>query len=336
MNYRLLGQTGVKVSELCLGTMTFGRETSEAESFAVLDAYVEAGGNFIDTADVYSKGVSEEIIGKWLKGKNRQDYIIATKVRYPMGAGTNETGLSRKHIMDGVAASLQRLGTDYIDLYQIHGWDPLTRLGTTLQALTETVRAGKVRYLGASNMLGVQLQKAVDLASAAGLEPFMTTQPQYNLLVRGTEWEILHVAKEEGLGVLPWSPLAGGWLSGRYRRGMEAPPEGTRIARGEQHGWMERWSRRNTEKTWSILDEVFAVAEECGKTPSQVAVNWLLQKEVVTSPIMGVRTMEHLSNYLGAAEFALSAEQLERLDTVSAPDFGYPYDTDAEWMRVRD
>ncbi|MCA1753846.1 MAG: aldo/keto reductase [Spirochaeta sp.] len=336
MNNILLGRTGLKVSELCLGTMTFGRETTEKDSFAILDAFVEAGGNFIDTADVYSTGISERVLGKWLRGKRREDFIIATKVRYPMGKGVNETGLSRKHIMDGVAASLERLNTEYIDLYQIHGWDPLTRLETTLGTLSDLVHHGKVRYVGASNMLGSQLQKAIDVAVAAGLEPFMTLQPQYNLLARGTEWELLHVAREEGLGVLPWSPLAGGWLSGKYFRGMEAPPEGSRIARGERNGSMERWSRRNTEHTWGVLDALFAVSKETGKTPAQVAVNWLLCKDVVSSPIIGARTMDHLLNYLGACEFRLSSEQMAQLDSASDPDFGYPYDADAEYMRVRD
>lgn len=326
MEYRFLGRTGLRVSELCLGTMTFGRESSEELSRQILDRFVEAGGNFLDTADVYSRGLSEEIIGRWLKGRHRDELIIATKVRFPMGEGPNEVGLSRKHIMAAVEASLRRLGTDYIDLYQVHCWDDVTPLEETLSTLNDLVRSGKVRYIGASNYSGWQLQKAIDLSRQMGWEPFRCLQPLYNLLDRSTEWELLPVCINEGLGVIPWSPLRGGWLSGKYRRGMTAPPEGTRVWEAEQHGWSESWSRYNNERTWSVLDTLFAVADEAGKTPAQVALRWLLQRPGVTAPIIGARTMEQLENNLGAVGWELSQEQMDRLNQASAVQLPYPYD----------
>lgn len=325
MNQRFLGRTGLKVSELCLGAMTFGRETTEEISIQMLDRFVAAGGNFIDTADVYTRGVSEEIVGRWLRGQRREDFVIATKVRFPMGSGPNDVGLSRKHILGGMEASLRRLGTDYVDLYQVHCWDPGTPLDETLSALDTLVRDGKVRYLGASNYAAWQLQKAVDMSGRRGWEPFVCLQPLYNLLDRNIELDLVPVCLEEGIGIIPWSPLRGGWLSGKFRRGMTAPPSGTRVEAAEQEGWSEAWSAYNTERTWSILDELFAVAEEAGKTPAQVALNWLLQQPGVTAPIIGARTLEHLANNLGAAGWALTATQMERLNRVSATELPYPY-----------
>lgn len=325
MNYRLLGKTGLKVSELCLGAMTFGRETSEEDSRRLLDRFVEEGGNFIDTADVYTQGASEEIVGRWLQGKQRDDFVIATKVRFGMGPGPNDVGLSRKHILAGVENSLRRLGVDYIDLYQVHCWDGKTPLVETLSTLDTLVKSGKVRYVGASNFTGWQLQKAVDLAHPMGWEPFTCLQPQYNLLERVIEWEVVPVCLNEGLGIIPWSPLRGGWLSGKYRRGMERPPEGSRVETAEQKGWSESWSAYANERTWNILDALFAVAAETGKSPAQVALNWLLQKPGVTAPIIGARTLEQLVNNLGGAGWTLTAEQVARLDQVSEPELVYPY-----------
>jgi aryl-alcohol dehydrogenase-like predicted oxidoreductase len=287
---------------------------------------VAAGGNFIDTADVYTRGVSEEIVGRWMKGKQRDDLVIATKVRFPMGEGPNDLGLSRKHIVSGVESSLRRLNTDYIDLYQVHCWDPATPLDETLSTLDTLVRSGKVRYIGASNYSGWQLQKAVDISRQHGWEPFVSLQPLYNLLDRSLEWELTHVCQNEGIGIIPWSPLRGGWLSGKYRRGMEAPVEGTRIEQAEKEGWSESWSAYANERTWRVLDELFAVAEETGKQPAQVALRWLLQRPGVTAPIIGVRTLAHLENNLGAAGWVLSAEQMSRLTQVSEPALPYPYD----------
>lgn len=326
MEYRYLGATGLKVSELCLGAMTFGRESSEDDSHRMLDHFVEAGGNFIDTANVYSTGRSEEILGRWLAHRGRDELVIATKVRFPMSAGPNDVGLSRKHILSSVEASLRRLGTDYIDLYQMHCWDGKTPLAETLSTLDTLVQSGKVRYLGASNFSGWQLQKAIGLSRQMGWEPFVCLQPQYNLLTRTTEWEVLAVCQNEGLGVIPWSPLRGGWLSGKFRRGMQEPPSDTRIAVAEQQGWGERWSLYNNEHTWSVLDTLFAVAEEAGRTPAQVAINWLLQRPAVTAPIIGARTMEQLEANLEASGWSLSQEQMERLNQVSDPGLPYPYD----------
>lgn len=326
MQMRNLGRTGLKVSELCLGAMTFGRETSEEESRAMMDRFVEAGGNFIDTADVYTQGVSEEIVGRWLADQRRDDLVIATKVRFAMGRGPNDIGLSRKHILSGVEASLRRLGTDYIDLYQVHLWDPNTPLEETLQTLDMLVQSGKVRYVGASNFSGWQLQKAIDLARLHGWEPFSCLQPLYNLLDRSVEWELVQVCLNEGLGLIPWSPLRGGWLSGKYRRGMEAPVEGTRIELAEKQGWSERWSAYATEQTWSVLDALFAVADEVGKSAAQVALNWLLRRPAVTAPIIGARTLRHLEDNMGAVGWELSSEHVARLTTASDPVLPYPYD----------
>jgi aryl-alcohol dehydrogenase-like predicted oxidoreductase len=335
MKYRFLGKTGLKVSELCLGAMTFGREADEATSRRILDRFIEAGGNFIDTADVYTQGASEEIVGRWLKGKNRDDFIIATKVRFPMGQGPNDAGLSRKHILAGVEASLRRLSTDYIDLYQVHCWDGSTPLEETLSTLNDLVRSGKVRYLGASNYSGWQLQKAIDLSRHTGWEAFTCLQPLYNLLDRSLEWELLPVCQNEGLGIIPWSPLRGGWLSGKFRRGMSAPPEGTRVKIAEEQGWSESWSAYNNEHTWSVLDALFAVAKAVDKAPAQVAINWLLQRPGVTAPIIGARTLEQLESNLGATGWALSEAHMTQLNQVSDQALPYPYNAIAGAQKRR-
>jgi len=326
MEYRQLGKTGLRVSELCLGAMTFGRETEEAVSYRILDTFVTAGGNFIDTADVYTRGVSETILGKWLKHQKRDDFVIATKVRFPMGDGPNEYGLSRKHILAGVDASLKRLQTDYVDLYQVHRWDPETPLEETLSTLNDLVKAGKVRYIGCSNFKGWHLQKAINLSKQNGWEQFVCLQPLYNLLDRAIEWELIPICQNEGLGIIPWSPLRGGWLSGRYRRGMDGPEDGSRVDTAGKMGWSETWDVYANERTWSIIDEMFTIATEVGKEPVQVALRWLLQRPGVTAPISGVRTMAHLESNLGAVGWALSAEHMARLNKISEVKPPYPYD----------
>jgi len=335
MRYRYLGRTGLKVSELCLGAMTFGRESTEEVSFQMLDCFVEAGGNFIDTADVYSQGISEEILGRWLKGKQRDDLVIATKVRFPMGPGPNDLGLSRKHILSAVESSLRRLNTDYIDLYQVHMWDPATPLEETLAALDQLVTSGKVRYLGASNYAGYQLQKAIDLSRQNGWEAFACLQPLYNLLDRSFEWELLPVCEAEGVGVIPWSPLRGGWLSGKYRRGMSAPLPDTRVEEAAKKGWSESWDLYANERTWQVIDTQLAIGAEVGKTPAQVALNWLLCKPAVTAPILGARSMAHLEDNLGATGWSLTHEQVTRLDEASALSLPYPYDSLAQQRAAR-
>lgn len=326
MEYKYLGHTGLKVSELCLGTMTFGRESSEAESHALLDRFVEAGGNFLDTANVYNGGVSEEIIGRWLAGKKRDDLVIATKVRFPMGDGPNEIGLSRKHILAEVENSLRRLQTDYIDLYQVHCWDPGTPLKETLSTLDTLVQSGKVRYLGASNYTAWQMQKAIDLSRSHGWERFRALQPLYNLLDRTIEWELAPVCQNEGVGIIPWSPLRGGWLTGKYHRDMETLPEGTRVDDATKFGWGESWDAYDTERTWVIIEELLAVAEETGKTPAQVALRWVMQRPGVTAPIIGTRTMAQLESNLDACGWTLSDEHMARLTEISDPGLPYPHD----------
>jgi aryl-alcohol dehydrogenase-like predicted oxidoreductase len=322
---RFLGRTGLKVSDLCLGAMTFGREATEATSVQMLNRFVEAGGNFIDTADVYTRGVSEEIVGRWLLSRKRDDLIIATKVRFTMGDGPNDVGLSRKHIMSAVDASLKRLRTDYIDLYQVHCWDKWTPLEETLSTLDKLVQSGKVRYVGVSNFTGWQLQKAVDLSQRHGWEQFTCLQPLYNLLDREIELELVDVCLNEGLGIIPWSPLRGGWLSGKYKRGMTAPAEGTRVESAEKFGWSESWSKYNTDHTWNVIDELHAVAGELGRSPAQVALNWVMSKPGVTAPIIGARTMEQLDDNIAASGWALSADHMARLDKASHKAPSYPY-----------
>ncbi|MFJ2773950.1 aldo/keto reductase [Streptomyces sp. NPDC087300] len=318
MQQRFLGRTGLRVSELCFGAMMFGSGADEATSHRMLDTFTEAGGTFIDTADMYGRGVSEEVLGRWLKGRRRDELVIATKVFATMGDAPNAGGLSRKHIVSAVDASLRRLGTDHIDLYQTHVWDATTPIEETLSTLDGLVKAGKVRYLGASNLSGAQLQKALDVARARDWEPYSCLQPLYNLLARETEWELLPLSAAEGVGVIPYSPLQGGWLSGKFRRGMANPPEG---ARGSG-----AWERRDSEETWQVVDALLEVADATGRTPAQVALRWLLQQPGVTAPIVGARSVEQLSDNLGAVGWELTAEQHARLTSASARPLPYPYD----------
>ena len=325
MEYRYLGRTGLKVSELCLGAMTFGRESTKTESNQMLDHFKAAGGNFIDTADVYSRGLSEKILGRWLKKQNREDFVIATKVRFNMGDGPNEIGLSRKHILASIESSRKRLDTDYVDLYQIHSWDPGAPLEETLQTLEGLIKSGKVRYIGASNVAAWQLQKAIDISSHNGWEAFSCLQPLYNLLDRETEWGLIPVCLNEGIGIIPWSPLRGGWLSGKYQRGMDAPPEGTRVEEAEKQGWSESWRAYANERTWSIVDTVQSISVVTGKSPAQIALNWLLQMPGVTAPIIGARNLKHLRDNLGSTGWSLTAEQMTKLNDVSQKPLPYPY-----------
>lgn len=326
MDYRFLGRTGLKVSELCLGAMTFGWTTNEADSHAILDHFTAAGGNFIDTANVYAGSESEAIVGRWLKGQPREQLVVATKVRFGMGDGPNDLGLSRSHILHQVDASLRRLQTDYIDLYQVHAWDNVTPLDETLRALDDLVRSGKVRYIGASNYTGWQLQKAVDISRQMGWEQFVCLQPLYNLLDRSLEWELVDVCRNEGLGIIPWSPLRGGWLTGRYARDMAKLPAGSRVEMAEERGWGESFTEYNNDHTWHVLDVLQEVAAECGRAQAQVAIRWLMQRPGVTAPIIAARTMAHLESNLGASGWALTDAQMERLTSASAKPLPYPYD----------
>lgn len=319
MEYRRLGRAGLMVSELCLGTMTFGNETDEETSKQITDRFVEAGGNFVDTANVYSKGVSEELTGQAIARHEREDIVLATKFRFPMGDGPNDSGASRKHVIAACEASLRRLGTDYIDLYQIHCWDAHTPVEETLSALDDLVRAGKVRYIGASNFTGWQLEKSLRVSEREGLARFDCLQPQYSLIVRDIEREVLPVCRQEGLGVIPWSPLAGGFLTGKYSR-EEAPPEDTRMA-----AWTDTWQRHATPEKFDVVDRVATVAGARGKEPAQVALNWVKDRAGVTSPIIGARNLEQLEKNLGATGWSLSPEELDSLEETSALPYAYPY-----------
>ena len=326
MQQRSLGTRGLKVSELCLGAMTFGREATLAESRAILDAFVKAGGTFIDNADVYNQGTSEEIVGNWLKDHRRQDFVIATKVRFPMGKGANDVGLSRQHILDGVENSLRRLKTDYIDLYQVHCWDPTTPLEETLSTLNDLVRQGKVRYIGASNYLAHHLQLAIDISKREGWEPFCSFQPLYNLLDRFIEWEILEICQREGLAVLPWGPLRGGWLSGKYKREDSGPPDNTRVKTAEAEGWYESWEHYANERTWKILDTIKEIGKARNKSIAQVALNWVKDQPGITAPILGARNMQQFKDNLGAMGWELTTKERKRLNSVSALELPYyPY-----------
>ncbi|MFC1432177.1 aldo/keto reductase [Streptacidiphilus sp. N1-3] len=337
MEYRTLGGTGTVVSAQCLGTMTFGKESSEDVSHAQLDRFVELGGNFIDTADVYSRGLSEEIIGRWLAARPgvRERLVIATKGRFPMGDGPNDAGLTRSHLTRALDASLRRLGVETVDLYQAHAWDPLTPVEETLGFFDDAVRAGKIRYAGVSNFLGWQLQKASLLTQFRGLAPIVTLQPQYNLLIRDIEFELIDVCRNEEIGILPWSPLAGGWLTGKYRRD-ESPTGATRLGEDPGRG-MEAYAPRNAQdRTWQVIDAVRQVAEGRGVSLSQVALAWVADRPAVTSVILGARTLEQLDDNLAAAGVHLSEKETAQLDQASAPIVSdYPYGVPGVQQRSR-
>jgi aryl-alcohol dehydrogenase-like predicted oxidoreductase len=339
MEYRTLGRSGAVVSTYALGTMTFGAETDEPGSHAQLDAFIEAGGTLVDTADVYSAGVSEEITGRWLAARPaevRDRVVLATKGRFPIGhGGPNDTGLSRRHLSIALEDSLRRLGVDTIDLYQLHAHDPLTPAEETWGFLDDAVHAGKIRYLGLSNYLGWQLQEVADLTAHRGWSGPVTLQPQYNLLVRGIEWEIVPASLHNGLGLLPWSPLGGGWLTGKYTR--EAPPAGaTRLGENPERGMEAYGPRSQEERTWDVVEAVRTVAEGRGVPMASVALAWLHDRPAVTSVILGARTLEQLHANLGAAGLHLTEKEIERLDAASDPaPADYPYGAPAIAQRGR-
>jgi aryl-alcohol dehydrogenase-like predicted oxidoreductase len=328
MEYRQLGHSGLRVSALTLGTMTFGGRGNFSAVGATdvqgarrqLDRCLDAGINLIDTADVYSGGFAEEITGEIITGR-RDSLLLSTKVRMAMGPGPNDAGLSRQHIIAGCEASLRRLGTDHIDIYHVHEWDGQTRLEETLSALDSLVSAGKVRYLGASNYAGWQLMKALAIADARGYERFAAHQIYYSLEARDAEYELLPLAVDQGLGLLIWSPLAGGLVSGKYRRNA-SPTEGTRQVSGT---WNEP-PVRDQEKLYDTVDVLVDIAAgRAGVSPAQVALAWLLGRPAVTSLIIGARTDEQLRDNLAAADLTLAADEREALDKVSAPELVYPH-----------
>jgi aryl-alcohol dehydrogenase-like predicted oxidoreductase len=327
VRYRLLGHSGCAVSELCLGTMTFGAETDEAGSHEQLDMFVEAGGTLVDTADVYSAGVSEEIIGRWLAARPRdvtERVVIATKGRFATDPGPNGNGLSARHLTRALDASLGRLRIDAVDLYQVHAYDPYTPMEETLRTLDGFAQAGKIRYYGLSNFTGWQLTKAVLTARALGLREPVTLQPQYSLIVREIEWEIVPAAVDLGLGLLPWSPLGGGWLSGKYRRDQR-PTGDTRLGEDPGRG-MEAYDRRGSDRTWRVIDAVGQVAESRGLSMAEVALAWVNNRPAVVSTIIGARTTKQLATNLRAAGLELTTGEYAALDKASDLDASdYPY-----------
>lgn len=331
MKYRSLGNSGVKVSAVCLGAMTFGEadensfmhkvSADEETSFDIMNKAVDAGVNFIDTADVYGQnGLSERVIGNWFEKEGKRDEIVlATKFRFTMGDGPNRSGASRYRIMRCVEDSLRRLKTDRIDLYQIHMQDVTTPEDETLRALDDLITQGKVLYIGSSNYAAYRMSESWWLSQTLGLNRFVTLQAQYSLITRDLEREHVPFCREKGIGILPWSPLAGGFLTGKYQRN-QTPPSGSRLER-----WKDRYERFDKERNWTILDALMSVSEEVGSSPSAVALAWLLHKPTVTSVIFGARTSAQLDDNVKAADIELNSDQMKRLDEASKFNYGYPY-----------
>ncbi|HLL23868.1 MAG TPA: aldo/keto reductase [Kofleriaceae bacterium] len=332
MKYRNLGASGVKVSSLCLGAMTFGEAdatsfmhqvgSDEATAHAVLDRAVAAGINFVDTADVYGQdGLSERVLGNWFEQRNARDKIVlATKFRFTMGDGANKSGASRYRIVKCCEDSLRRLKTDRIDLYQIHMQDSTVPEEETLRALDDLVSAGKILYIGCSNYAAYRLMHSLWLSRTNRWSSFVTLQAQYSLLVRDIEREHVPLCREEGLGILPWSPLAGGFLTGKFEQG-KPPQTGTRLGQKA-----ERFARYDLERNWKIIDAVRAVANELDTTPAVVSLAWLLHRPHVSSVIFGARTIEQLESNLAAGDLELSAAHMAALEQASATPLGYPYE----------
>jgi aryl-alcohol dehydrogenase-like predicted oxidoreductase len=326
MDYRQLGRSGLRVSALALGTMSFGGSGKFADVGVVqgaaarrqVDLCLDAGVNLIDTADVYSDGLSEEIVGEAIRGR-RDRLLLATKVRFPMGNGPNDAGLSRHHIIRSCEASLRRLSVDHIDLYQAHEWDGQTPPEETLQAFDDLIRAGKVRYIGSSNFSGFQLMKSLAAADRHGLARYASQQIYYSLQAREAEYELVPLALEEGVGIIVWSPLAGGLLSGKYRRGHATPENGRRLT-----DWDEP-PVRNSEQTYDVIEALIEIGAEHDASAAQVALAWLVGRPGVTSVLIGARTEEQLVSNLGTAHLYLTSAERARLDKLSAPPLIYPF-----------
>ena len=326
MEYRLLGRSGLKVSALTLGTMTFGGKerfsyvgnTSQSDATRIVDIALDAGVNMLDTSDIYSSGTSEEIVGETIKGK-RNRVLVATKARFPMGSGPNDAGLSRHYLMRACEASLKRLGVDHIDLYQLHEWDGLTPVEETMAALEALVASGKVRYVGASNFTGWQLMKALGAADRAGGVRFVSQQIHYTPEAREAEYELVPISIDQGLGILVWSPLAGGLLSGQYRRGKAAPEGGRDFA-----GWPEP-PIRDEARLYDIIEVLVQVAEEHDVSAAEVALSWLQHRPAVTSVVIGANTDDQLRTNLKSVDLRLTENDMERLNAVSKLPLLYPY-----------
>jgi aryl-alcohol dehydrogenase-like predicted oxidoreductase len=326
MEYRQLGRSGLKVSAITMGTMTFGRSrdgvlgnVSGKEAKRQVDQCIEAGVNLFDTADVYARGASEEILGEAL-GKKRSDVLVATKARFPMGQGPNDRGLSRAYLVAECERSLKRLNTDWIDLYQVHQWDGMTPLEETMEALDRLVQQGKVRYVGCSNFSGWHIMKALGVARAGHRQPFVSQQIHYTLQAREAEYELVPISLDQGLGILVWSPIAGGLLSGKFRRGKKGPE-------GSRH-FGRKWREPpiyDEDKLFDIVEVLVDIAKAHKCSAARVALAWLLHQPGVSSVIIGGRTEEQFTDNLAAAELALSKDDLAKLDAVSRPNLAYPY-----------
>ncbi len=333
MKYRYLGNSGLLVSRICLGTMTFGtvgwgcdRETANA----ITNAFIQAGGNFIDTADMYSAGVSEEMLGEAIHGHRRDDLVLATKCWFRTGGTANAKGLSRKHILEAIHSSLRRLKTDYIDLYQVHGPDPFTPLEETMRALDDLVRSGKVRYIGCSNYFAWQIVKANGISDRCQSARFVSGQHMYNLLRRDIEREILPACADQGMGILCWSPLAGGLLTGKYDQ-RKGPPKESRVGLRAEIDLPRYWS----DDSFRIIEVLIAVAREMDKTPAQIALAWLLHEKNVAAVIAGARTVEQIQQTLVAGDWDLSSDAYRRLSDTVPPQFGYPHDwIETTWKNI--
>jgi aryl-alcohol dehydrogenase-like predicted oxidoreductase len=326
MDYRILGRSGLKVSTLAMGTMTFGRARSGPlgaigvnDARRQIDRCIAAGVNLFDTADVYARGASEEILGQAL-GRKRQDVLVATKARFPMGDGPNDRGLSRHYLIAECERSLRRLKTDWIDLYQVHQWDGVTPVEEFMEALDSLVRAGKVRYVGCSNFSGWHIMKSLAVAGRDGRQPFVSQQIHYTLQAREAEYELVPIAIDQGLGILVWSPIAGGLLSGKFRRGKRGP-------QGSRH-FGRKWREPpiyDEDRLFDIVDVLGAVAKAHRCSAARVAIAWLVAQPGVTSVIVGARTDAQLADNLAAADLKLTAAEMKRLDAVSRPPLAYPY-----------
>ena len=328
MLYRYLGQSGLLVSRICLGTMTFGMKhwgCDQKTANSIVNRYIDQGGQFIDTADIYSSGMSEEMLGKALGNHKRDDVVVASKCWFRMGEGANNKGLSRKHIIDAIDNSLRRLKTDYLDLYQVHGPDWFTPMEETMSTLDDLVRQGKTRYIGCSNYYAWQIVKANSIAEKLGKEKFISAQHLYNLVRRDIELEILPACADQGLGMLCWSPLAGGFLSGKYRRGEEIP-DGSRISYRKDIDI----PRYFNDKAFDVVDELKTVSQEIGKTPSQISLAWLLFDQRVTSVIIGPKNVEQLDDTLDVADWNITGELHQRLEDKLEFSAGYPM----EWVEL--
>jgi aryl-alcohol dehydrogenase-like predicted oxidoreductase len=338
MEYRKLGNTGLAVSTLALGTMYFGAETAESEAFAILDTFVEAGGNLVDTSNVYVGGAVEEILGRWFASRPREvtdRVVLATKGRFSTDPDVNGAGLSRRGLTRSLDASLRRLGREVIDLYQLHAWDPLTPVEETLAFLDAAVQAGKVHYVGLSNFTGWQTQLMVSTARQMGVSLPVTLQQQYSLLSRESEWEVVPAALHNGIGLLPWSPLAGGFLAGKYARGT-TPAADTRAGSANPlYQWVSA-EYAASDRNWATIDAVVRIAREIGATPAQVALRWVANRPSVVAPIVGARTVGQLRENLGAVGLRLDAVATAALDAVSTPQSGgYPYGAFGSGQRAR-